>query len=283
LTCAALAGFPNRFPLRVQRMAAAVTDKAFTINVDADDVRAGRWVSIGAKHSVGPPAVLVWGDSHAMAALPAIDALLKQKGLTGRAAMHSVTAPVLGWFRVSPFGLSENAPAFNEAVLQSLRNERVTTVILAANWSEYTSRRDPAFDRALVTTVQQIRATGATPWILLSAPEHTFDVPRVAARAALAGVDLTPWLARVADSPPFDGLDPRTIEAIQRAGGHIVDQKPAFLDASRERYVVTASDRVLYRDHHHLSTWGARHILMPLLDETIAPPPQSVSARMPKR
>ena len=105
LVCAAMRGFPQRLSPQARVFASAKTDFLYDIQLTADDVRAGRLVPIGAADPALRPSVLVWGDSLAMAALPAVDALLKEKGLAGRAAAHSATAPILGWYKVKEHGL----------------------------------------------------------------------------------------------------------------------------------------------------------------------------------
>lgn len=269
LLCMTMRGFPNRVPERAREIADAKSDKAFSYNLTAADVRAGNLVPIGVKNPALRPAVLVWGDSHAMAALPALDAFLQERGLAGRAATHSATAPVLNWFLVSRFGLSEDSVAFNDAVLAYVRSQQTPTVILIANWSDYAAAGDGGFNTALSATVRQLVAAGARPWLMLSVPEHTFDVPRVLSRSIIYHTDIAPFYATPAASDEFDRIDRATVADIESAGGRILDPKPRFLDPTGRRYVFLADGVVLYRDHHHLTTKGAKLMLLPLFRDSL--------------
>lgn len=96
----------------------------------------GRLVHLGAAGHV--PKVIVWGDSHAMAILPAGESVCKEMGIACLAATASATAPVLDWFKRYEYGLNENAPAFNAACMGYIREAaskgEITHVILAARW-----------------------------------------------------------------------------------------------------------------------------------------------------
>ena len=129
--CVAMQGVPRRFPPELQAVADAQTDRAFINELTVDRVRAGGLIPLGASGSGAHPVVLVWGDSHAMAALPAIDALLSERGVAGRAATHSATVPVLDWHVATAWGLGQDSIAFNDAVFEYARREQIQDVILA--------------------------------------------------------------------------------------------------------------------------------------------------------
>lgn len=272
LLCVDMKGFPQRFPRRAREFADAQFDFAFKDNLTTEDVVAGNLVPIGVMNPSLPPTVLVWGDSHAMAAMPAIDAFLKQKGLAGRAAVHTATAPVLGWFKVSRFGLSQDAVAFNDAVLAYVRSRHVPEVVLAADWSSYAESGEnvsDSFDTSLLTTVRQLVAAGSRPWIMLDVPAHYFDVPRVLSRSVISHSDVGAFYTAAATVDEYDKIAPKTITDIESAGGRILDPKPRFLDPTGERYIFLADGVVLYSDRHHLTAEGAKLMLLPFLCDSL--------------
>jgi hypothetical protein len=59
------------------------------------------------------------------------------------------------------------------------------------------------------------------------------------------------------------------IADLETAGARVLDPKPRFLDATSSRYVVEAGRAVLYRDDHHLTTIGAKTVLLPYLRESM--------------
>jgi hypothetical protein len=264
-------GFPGRLPAQSLEYASVRSDRTYIHELDLEDVRAGHLVPIGA--SAPAPSVLVWGDSHAMAALPAFDALLEERGLAGLAATHSSTAPVLGWYlERTEWGLRQESLAYNQAVLAHARSHRIRDVILSARWSKYADcgpEGSGPFGPALVNTVQQLVAGGSRTWILLDVPAHTFDVPAALARSVLSGSDLGPYCARPESTPAFDGLDPAVVAAVRAAGGRFIDPKPGFLHPVRRHYIVEAGGAALYRDEGHLTREGAHRVLLPLLREAL--------------
>jgi hypothetical protein len=256
-------GLPQRFPEDVRTMSAARNDDTYEIQLNASDVALDRLVPIGASDQ--KPTVLVWGDSHAMSALPAVDAFLKERGLGGRAALHSSTAPVLDWYMSAKYGLNENAIPFSAAVLDYARARRLTDVILIGYWDSYLTsneNHDGSFAPALIKTVRNLAATGARVWVMQDVPNHAYNIPKV---LALHLPD-APVLA--ANSVPgFDRYAPNLTADLQQAGGVILDPRPHLLDPTGRFYVVEDHGIVLYRDGQHMTTHGALHILLPLLRE----------------
>jgi hypothetical protein len=264
-------GFPGRVPTEAVTLAEAATDRAFINELTGSDVRAEKLVSIGVNDPAASPVVLVWGDSHAMAVLPAVDAFLKERGASGRAATHSCMAPVIGWFEPGKCGLGDRSTDYNAAVFAYIQSHRIPEVILSARWGGYRGEQGEnaeAMESALLETVRQLVAIGARPWVLLDVPNHPFDVPRALSRAVTSRVDIVSLSARPSPSIELDDLDPKTVAAIEAAGGRILNPKSRFLDATGEYYVVKAGSVVLYRDHHHLTTKGAELMLVPLLRDS---------------
>jgi len=273
IACRRTGGFPQRYPRHAVELANAVNDKSFINEMSVADVAAGRLVAIGAAGAGSRRDVVVWGDSQAMAALPAVDRVLREVGWSGEAATHSATAPAIGWVSAdSPWSLGEESEPFNRLVAQHIEGRRPKAVILAASWPGYVhSPRNAGrqFDTALAETVRRIAAAGAKPIVLLTVPHHQFDVPRALAQATLGRIDIRRWCAVPSSAERFDGIDGKTVEAIEAAGGRIVDPKPRFLDGTRRYYIVNLGNTVLYREGGHLSTRGAVLMLTPVIREAL--------------
>jgi len=257
-------GFPQRYSAWELAYAKAVFDKSFINELTSKDVHAERLVLIGDADSTLRPTVLVWGDSYAMAALPAVDVLLKEKRLVGRAATHSATAPVLKWF--SRDGLGEDAVAFNDGILAYVKSHQIRDVLLIANWRAYLGGR--AFSSSLLATVTQLSALGARSWIVLTPPAYSFDVPIALARSVPEAT-----LILLSPKPPgdneFESDDPTLVAEIEKAGGRILDAKPRFLDRTGQHYIIQSDGIALYRDRYHLTTKGALLILLPFLRDSL--------------
>jgi peptidoglycan/LPS O-acetylase OafA/YrhL len=282
-----LKGFPRRFPPKVAAdYQIAKHDFAFRSELTTEDILAGKLTVLGNPGPTAPVKMLVWGDSHAMSALPAFDAFLSERGLAGRAATRSQTAPLLGFFVMDGYGMEGGAIAFGEAVLSYVRNLHIPDVVLIASWGGYTNgyvqvtggtaSGDPRFARldaeetALLSTVARLVGAGARPWIVLDVPTHTFDVPKAIARAALFHEDLDDLRAGPTSTNGLFPNDGTLLARVVGLGGRILDPRPRFLDVTGRHYVISANGAAIYVDSNHLTTTGAKLMLLPLLREAFA-------------
>lgn len=139
-----------------------------------EDARAGRYVSLGAPAAGRMPSLLVWGDSHAMAMLPAVDVLLRERNLVGQAATHSSTLPVSQWYVPTKWGLREASLEFSHEVLEHIARERIADVLLVAYWRGYElsdPQRRVEFEKAILNTIQRLNSAGARA--LVQCPQGT--------------------------------------------------------------------------------------------------------------
>jgi len=249
----------------------ADSDKVFTRGIDTDDIRSGRLTTLGDTKKI--PTLLVWGDSHAMAVLPAVDEMLKKYGLGGCAATHSSTAPILGWYKNSKYGLNEQAPEFNESVLAYVLSNKIEAVLLHATWRSYATSPNVgelSFSEALYDTVKRLRNAGVKVYFLLDVPIHSKHIPRLLANqfetnGANRPDEFSIEIPQHGDGP-FDAIDPHLIGKLRNLGAVILDPKPLFLSSDGTSFKVYSDGIVLYRDTRHLTSSGARHMLGPFLD-----------------
>jgi peptidoglycan/LPS O-acetylase OafA/YrhL len=136
----ALKGMPQRLSPEALEYVQYANDLSFATEVTVADAEAGKLIPIGSSDPKVKPTVLIWGDSHAMAAVPALDRYLKDKDLAGLVAAHSATAPVVDWYRPSQVGLDVDSHKFAEAVLRQVERQRISDVVLAACWRIYRSK-----------------------------------------------------------------------------------------------------------------------------------------------
>lgn len=263
-------GFPGRVTPEARALVKAeIVDRTYLNETLIAEVRAGKGLHIGVDRPSLSPSLLVWGDSHAMAALPAVDTLLKERGLTGRAMTRSSTAPVCDWYAESRYGLNERSIEFNEEILSYIHEEEIPVVVLIALWSDYVEDGGSEFENALVRTVHRIAEAGAVPYLLLGVPVHPFEVPRALASASMLDRDLSKYCASPSVENEYDGIQERSLERIRAAGTVVIDPKPAFLDSESGVYMLRENGVVLYRDAHHLTTDGAIEKLKPVLAENL--------------
>ncbi len=240
--------------------------------LDLDRARAGAFPLIGRTGADRPLDILVWGDSHASAAMPVIEALCADHGLRGATAMYAGTAPLIG-FRSN--GLpGQKSLAFNDAVLAHVRDRRPAHVLLAAKWGGYIDQHgDIQVVRAgLERTLHALDATGARVWILRQVPKPRTHVPRSLGVAILHGRDpgrlAIPQEDHLRDKRRQDPLFAGLAEAFPFT--RVLDPAPLF--AEDAGYRLSLAGEALYCDDSHLSRAGAL-ALRPLLEPVFAAMP----------
>lgn len=263
-------GLPERLPAGAASLASA-TAAAWPDAAEA--VLAGRPPRFGSASPGAPARVLLWGDSHAKSLVPALASWCGEAKAAGLLVAHSATAPMLGFHRRSRHGLdAPTSRAWAEAVLETVRRERVPDTVLAAYWSKSHGREVEAFGRALVETVRQLRAAGTRVWIVLDVPVHDFAPPR-----ALAYHALRPGLLRdpralavtLAQHAERNAVMTALRPELEAAGARVLDPASRLFEDDG-RALLDHEGQALYADGDHLTEAGAL-LLKPLFAPVFAP------------
>lgn len=241
----------------------------------------------------GPADFLLWGDSHAAAALPGVDHAAAAVGRRGYVAAFPACAPLLDVYRADQRAGTACA-RFNNEVLAFLEGrDDMPLVILAGRWGFATEGTPspgedvgPAilatvdgglpsgevadnaaiFEAALPRTIAAIRATGRKVVVLGDVPEIGWSVPESVGRSLMHDVPLPP------------GPDPSDVARRAKASDEVFRTLQAegaltFVPLSSAfchgRCDVVGPEGPLYRDGHHLSRSGAIDRLTPLLSRVL--------------
>ena len=203
-----------------------------------------------------PSSVLIWGDSHAMAVLPAIDSICKETGVAAEAATHAATPPVIGYFSRNQWGMNERSLPFNAAVLDHIKKSQVRAVILVSYWNMHTEVLE--FQTALLKTVEEIRSTGAAVYLLRDIPIYSYNIQKLLVRASYKGEDLAQFGLTRSEFTASDKMPEPLLEKLKLAGVQILDPIPLLMERSRsEKYLPFDSGGSFYFDGNHLSTYGS--------------------------
>lgn len=206
---------------------------------------------------------LVWGDSHALALIPGIDAACKTHGVRCFHATHAATAPVIDFVAKTKFGLNEQAPAFSQAVMNFALAKRVDVVFLAARWKIYARQPDfePCFDR----TVKKLSDAGIHVVIVRDVAEFQHGNPTMQlAMAAQFGTDATRVGVPLASHRKADERSNTMFDRFAATTVSVFDPTPAFVDETglwRAEY----GGQSMYNDDNHLSVAGSLR-LQPLFE-----------------
>ena len=279
-------GFEQRMPPEIKRIiAAAQMDAAFRCNLALKDVP-DHLVHFGVVG--GEPRVFVWGDSHAMAILPAVDAVCRENGVSGRAATADTTLPVLGWFTVRRAGRQQDAITYNAAVFAFIEKEaregKLSHIILAGSWESNLSEPgddEDALCKALTNTVKNLLNAGCKVIVLKECPRFTFNPPRVVAGARFRGASIDDLATTLSSHKERTEKQQRIFRKIETPGVQFIDPVDYFTDASG---VIRPFDAggVLFLDTNHLTAYGSLR-LKPAFQHALATVFESARATTAQR
>jgi peptidoglycan/LPS O-acetylase OafA/YrhL len=237
-----------------------------------------------------PVEAVLWGDSHALAILPAVDAAYARHHETAMFAQQGGCPPLLGvhvrdfstadsslfrsWIDAQGFGRSEHCKRHTEAVLHWIARNHIGTVILAAHWIAYTedkhSRRltdskmsenysmldnSIVFERGLDSLLAALEREHVRVFLMDDAPQSMVNVPYTLAAAQRLHLDREFRISRA------------TYEAQQHSAAAIFARlqkryvfrilKPQDLLCAGGMCSIALNDAPLYSDDEHLSELGA--------------------------
>lgn len=254
--------------------------------VEYDKDRIDDWCHLP-ENATEPPSIMMWGDSHATAFVPAVEAYAASTGQAMIVASMPACPPFSGvWIDSHP----DQCKAFNDTVLQWLDSAPRMTVIIAARWSFYSEGSAAAGEalRVPITITDKPSGTGD-----LADAKHLFSI---GLEAAVKRVSQHHNVLILKQVPTFPQDVPRamlntlrfgTPAPAQRKANHqrLVAFANADIDRLAEKYGVAVADpeailcpdefcrfavgpSSLYYDDDHLSTLGAQS-LVPMLEKSL--------------
>lgn len=208
------------------------------------------------------PQIMLWGDSHMLAWLPAFDAALRQSGHSALVAPNAACPPLLGiTSKVRPA-----CHAANDATLAVIKaHPAVETVVMAGFWSKYFSDSDIQLSSlagsggnadlappALRQTLDVLAALRKQVLVLGPVPTYDKDVPLALAQARTMGWDSIQLKSLVRIHSENTEFYRAAESASPRA--KIVDVAAWMC---RPECVIYRKGASVYRDSNHLSVDGA--------------------------
>lgn len=269
-------GFPTRMPASVRQFAKGKDDFKFfghQYGTSVSDAVGENFVELGNKDKSQPIHVIIWGDSHAMAILPAFDELCRRSGVRGVSANHAATVPLIGFSQPNhPDGLRGDSEAFNQAIIRYIKHNRVKHVVLVASWLDHVNRTSAnAVQRGLKSTLEALQGCDARLWIMPVVPTYEWQVPKMLAFTTLEGRSIVN-LGKPLEV--YRELIHQQSDIFHSADTHglLTMLDPTSLFTGLEgRCLLQSEGWSLYRDNHHLSAHGASH-LSPLFEPLFTKP-----------
>ena len=235
-------------------------------------------------------ASVLWGDSHGLAILPAVDVAYAKHHEAAMFAQQGGCPPLLGvhvrdfsaaksnflrsWIDAHGFGRSEKCERHIEAVLNWVASNHIGTVILAGHWIAYTedkhSRRltdsqspenysmlDNAaiFERGLERLLARLESAHVRVFLLDDAPQSIVSVPYALAATRRLHLDRDFRISRSAYETQQHSAEAIFARLQMRYRFRIL--KPQDLLCAAGICSIEQNDAPLYSDDEHLSLLGA--------------------------
>jgi hypothetical protein len=256
----------------------------------------------------GPPAFLLWGDSHAGSLAWAFNLAGKEDGETGWVAFRNACLPLPGIERPDYPGCDQ----FTKDLLQMIQRHDIRTIVLVARWSvgamglspgeleEGTAQaryiEPPARTHVLEPSLQLLERglrrllsdpilRGRKVLLVIDVPNTGFNTPRHLAWSVIQDT-LTPYPHDVYISMSTYARQSLLVDALlvrlaEEYNVLTIDTKTELCQGYQ--CLVARQGHSMYRDSHHLTTFGAEqlvHLLYPMMPAATVHRNRQVPLRM---
>jgi hypothetical protein len=279
-------GFPTRFNSAVLQYALAQDDdSAGKVPQTCTDlvfpgVKGDQICKFGASPAAHPD-FLLWGDSHAAALQAAVAAEALKNHMTGWNILRSGCPALVDADRADHF-VGYSCPAISEAVLDTVRRNKIKNVLLVTRWDMYalgwekgsvettrepfisfttkdghTLTRREAFAASFQETVRKLKDLGVNIWIVKQVPPQLVYVSSALAKAQYLGRDPADLQRSYEDiSKRRSFIDAVFESAAQSYPLHFIDPADKFCPL-KKNCLISADGQSLYMDNTHLSHFGS--------------------------
>ena len=233
--------------------------------------------------SSSPPSIFVFGDSHSLSFLPAIDIALSENNKSGLFAGTSGCTPFLRIHSLRNDQLENNCNELNLRVFNYVKHNAIDTLILVARWTYYTDggyegddfsyiglretaertqeTSRSAFEYGLRETLSAYSEIGVNVIVLPQVPQQHSEPLDIYAQSSLSGKSLTE--SSVSRSQHLM-LQEYVTSLFEAEEVRLLDFTDTFCD---ESYCSVGTKQAsFYFDDDHLSLDGSSLLVNPLVE-----------------
>jgi len=258
-------GFPHRFPPETRGLIVSMNATPELVRcaeeVSLEQVSAGRVCNYGPGDTSRK--VLVWGDSHALALMPAVNALAKAHGMHTYLVAKYNCLPLFAPpspTRIDPATDRYRCATFNAAVVEAIARLEPELIILDGAWAApEPPPHVPDIAAGIEQTVSLVGDHSRSICVVFAVPKLKYAVSHallVARRRHIPDDFLR--LSRADALAQHRDMEHDVRAIAQRSGLKVVDPKDALCPTDSCLYKV--DDRSLYFDDSHLSVYGALYV-----------------------
>jgi hypothetical protein len=245
-------GLPGRFVPQALALAEARTDRnsdrgrTHDLSISTLETTGLPRLDAGGKETA--PTLLIVGDSHCDAMMPAFKSLVDEYGIPTVAATRSATLPMLYCDFAGERG------RFLKAISRFVdRTPTITNLVLVGRWTEY---KDWFTNKNWRTSVEAMLGNNRRVWVVLPLPEVPYNVPRaLALNFRPNAASRLPRFTKGAFQAKQGEIRP-IFDAVSDPHLTYVDLSGTFFGPD-DRLIVCRSERPLYFDDDHISRFGA--------------------------
>jgi hypothetical protein len=225
---------------------------------------------------------LIWGDSHAAALVPGVDARASTLGISGWVVAYNRCPALIGAAPIQRNRDDFPCRSIAERVLKLILDNHIKHVLLASRWDTYISgwerggsetlqdltisfadedglRRTgaEAFALSAAETVRRLRALDVDVWVLEQVPPQLIDVPSALAKSVYLG--RSPDALRRSHEDIEQRRAPANAvfaELRELRGISVIDPAEEFCP-DHSPCLIAAQGHALYSDGNHLSYFGS--------------------------
>lgn len=143
----------------------------------------------------GDYTIMVWGDSHRMAIMPAVDEICRKKNIKCYQLTYPHSAPLLldEWFNESA---EYDYVSHNQACLDFAVRNQVDQIVMIGYWMRYdremlSGKREVSLESALQTTLQEVTSLGIPVVLLEDYPIYEKHIETIMLLSAWKDEDLS--------------------------------------------------------------------------------------------
>ena len=255
-------GFAQRFPPETRGLIVSMSGTPELVrcveNVSLDQVSAGRVCSFGPDDTSRK--VLLWGDSHALALMPAVIALARAHVMRAYFVAKYNCLPLFAPpspTRIDAATDRYKCAAFNSAVVEAIARLRPELIILDGAWAAAEPPPHvPNIAAGMEQTVSRVGDHSRSICIVFAVPKLKYAVSHALLMARRRHIpDDFLRLSRADALTQHEDMEHDVRAIAQGSKLMVVDPKDALCPADSCLY--KAGDRSLYFDDSHLSVYGA--------------------------
>jgi hypothetical protein len=224
------------------------------------------------------PSIFVFGDSHVIHFLPAIETAARRAGVSLLATGLGSCAPLLGLYLPEEFGQKTNCHNTNRRVFEFIQHEGIEHVILIGRWELYTDggytgtkfrylsqtangpmNKDEsrqAFIEGVKNTLSRYATLGITPHFFLQVPRQKYEILDLYRRYFdTESSDTHSYAVSISEHEALQSFNRRIFTEL---GAQAHDFSEAL--CTKERCPFGTPESSFYFDDNHLSLTGSKKL-----------------------